>query len=120
MTLGQPVADNRQVGDDAVDIRIVLVKGAERRDRFLGQALELRQQVVDGLLPTLQSAARLLDQRLQAGSGFRVEGAEELVEIDRAQRVVAVGRATARQFGSPLARRVLDVFLWPPGLLPNA
>src|SRR2546423_14378201 len=107
MTLGQPVADNRQVGDDAVDIRIVLVKGAERRDRFLGQALELRQQVVDGLLPTLQSAARLLDQRLQAGKGSRARGFRGIVASVKAQWGGDVWGSAADRKSAPVCWRDL-------------
>src|SRR5207247_8162831 len=120
MTLGQPVADNRQVGNDSVDIRVVLVNGTQPRERFLGQALELRQQIVDGFTLARKSAARLLDQRLQAGPGLRVEGAEELVEIDRAQRVIAAKRAAARQFGSAIDWRDLDVLLGQQRRVPNA
>ena len=120
MALGQPVADNRQVGHDAVDVRIVLVKGAKRSDRFLGETLELRQQVVDGFLLALESAARLLDQCLQAGPGLRIEGAQELVEIDRAQRVVAVKGPATLQLRPAVDGRDLDVLLRQQGRVANA
>ena len=111
MALGQSIADDRQVGDDAVQVGVMLVKCAQRCDRLLGQPVKLDQEIVDGSLVALQCAAGLLDQYLQAGACVRVEGAQELVEVDRAQGTATLEHAAALQLGAAVDGGDLDVLL---------
>ena len=73
--------------------------------------MELHQQVIDGFLIARQRATGLLDQDLQARPCLRVEGAQELVEVDRTQRVGTLKHAAAVQLGAAVDGRDLDVLL---------
>ena len=112
VALGQRAEDDARVGHQARERALLAVEDRDQVGRVLGERPEVAERVVE-VAPVVGDRGRLrLHPVLERRAGLRVEGAQDLVELDRVRHLRGGQRAALRdRLGGVAARRQLHVGL---------